>query len=138
MWYIFLMKEYWSSFVFSMVWNLKHGFSLGICVYNVLSTCFYIICVLNSTLSDNILYLVTFNFKLAKKQNGCKNVKKPKYFLCFFAHESTIESFWKIFIIYFFLVSLEGNNLDLTFKYNISVVFHIFTVLISIPLKCWR
>ena len=40
----------------------------------------------------------------------------------FFAHESTIDGFCKVFIMYFFQVSLEKNNLYLTFKY-MSVVF---------------
>ena len=54
--------------------------------------------VLNSNLSNNILYLVmTFTFKLAK-QNGHQNVNKTPYFLWFIAHESTIYGFWKIFI----------------------------------------
>ena len=33
---------------------------------------------------------------------------EPPYFVCFFAHEITIDCFCKVFIIYFFfLVSLE-------------------------------
>ena len=73
--------------------------------------------------------------QISKTQNGPRNVKKPPYFPCFFAQVSTIDDFCKICIIYFFLVSLERNNLSLTFKFKMFVVFYIFTVTKSIPLK---
>ena len=73
------------------------------------------LCVLNSNLSDNILYLVTFTYKLAKHktQNGCQNVKKPLYFLCFFC---------KFFLYISFLVYLERNNLYFTSKYKVLLL----------------
>ena len=60
------------------------------------------VCVLNSNMLDNILYLVTFTFKSAKQKNCCQNVEKLPCSLWFVAHESTIYGFSKIFIWYFF------------------------------------
>ena len=37
-------------------------------------------CVLNSNLSDNILYLVTFTFKLAKHKMATKMLREPHIF----------------------------------------------------------
>ena len=47
--------------VFSKGGNLKHDFFGGVFVYNFLSN-----------LSDNILYLVTFTYKLAKHKMSAK------------------------------------------------------------------
>ena len=41
----------------------------------------------------------------------------------------------KVFIKYFFLVTLEINTFYLTFKYMISIFFNIFTATVSVPLK---
>ena len=62
-----------------------------------------------------------FTLLLILCENGCQNVKK-KYFLCFIAHESIIDGFCEVFLIYFFLVSLERNNLYLTFKYIVDML----------------
>ena len=65
--------------------------------------------VLNSNLSDNILYLVTFTFKLAKHKMAAEIQRYPRIFYVFFVQESTIDDFCKIFIIYFFS-SVFGKN----------------------------
>ena len=51
-----------------MGWNLKQYFFFGIFVYNFVSTCSYVICVLNLNVSDDILYLVISIFKIAKQK----------------------------------------------------------------------
>ena len=108
---------------------------LGIFVYNFLSTCFlYNLCVLNWNLSDTILFGY-LHLQISKTQNGCQNVKKPPYFLCFFAQDSTIDDFCKIFVTIFFLASLERSTFIWPLNTRCPSFFYIFTVTISIPLK---
>ena len=92
-------------------------------------------CVLKSYLSDCHLIFDDLHLQISKTHNGYQNVKKPPYFLWFFANESTMHRFCKIYIKLFFQVSLERNNLYLTFKYTMFVVYYIVTVTICIPLK---
>ena len=72
------------------------------------------------------------HLQISKTQNGCQNVKKPPYFLSFFAQESTIDDFCNVFIIYFFS-SVFGKKYPL-FDLQIRR-FYIFTVTIIILLK---
>ena len=83
------------------------------------------VCVLYSNLSDNILYLVTFTYKLAKHKMAPKMLKMKAQ--CMF--------FGRFLIDIFFLVSLGRNYLYLTFKSNIFAVFNVFSVTISILLS---
>ena len=57
------------------------------------------------------------------------------YAYVYFAHENIIDGFCKMFIIFNFSVSLKRTNLYLTFKYKMSVVFYIFTVIIKYTAK---
>ena len=66
------MKPCMKIFVFSMGWNLKHDFSRNFCVQFFLHLFLHNLCVLHLNLSDNILYLVTFTFKLVKHQMAAK------------------------------------------------------------------
>ena len=56
---------------------------------------------MNSNLSENILYLVTFTYKLAKHKTAA-----PR-FLYFIAHESTLFFVQDFYYINFVLVSWE-------------------------------
>ena len=102
-------------------------FSLIFCVYFFNHLFLHNVCVMIQNLSDTILYLVTFTYKLAK-QNGCQNVKKPPYVIWFIAHKSTISVFERLLLLFFSGI-LERRNLYLIFKYKMSVVFYIFTVM---------
>ena len=115
---------------FSLGLNLKHGISLSILVYICLRLFLLNLCVLNSNLSDIILYLVTFTFILAKHKKGRQNVRKSPYFLWFIAHVSR-----DLHLIKQILVSLKRNDLHFTFKSKTSAYFIILTVTIIISLN---
>ena len=67
--------------LFNLGWNLKHGsFAPDFSVYFFIHLFLHNLCVLNSNLSDNILYLVTFTFKLAKHKMATKMLRKPHIF----------------------------------------------------------
>ena len=64
------------------------------------------LCVLNSNLSDNIQYLVTFTFKLAKHKIATKMLREP-YILYSLSHiKAQYMVAVKFLIANFFLVSL--------------------------------
>ena len=66
-------------------------------------------------------------------QKGHQNVKKTPYFSLL--HINAQFMFFARFLIdYFFIVSLERNDLYLTFRSKTSAVFYVFTVTISILL----
>ena len=48
-----------------------HNFFIHLFLYNL--------CVINSNLSDNILYFGDLYLKISKTQNGCQNVKKTPF-----------------------------------------------------------
>ena len=78
-------------------------------MYTLLSTCFlHNLCVLNSNLSDNILYLLTFDpFKLAKHKMATKMLRKLHI-----SHGLSHRLVSARFLIDdFALVSLEKNDL---------------------------
>ena len=88
------------------------------------------VCVLNSNLSVNILYLVTFTFKLAKLNMATK--KKPHY-LYSLSHMKAQFMFPARFLIdNFFIVPLERNYLYLTFKSKMSAVFFMYLLLLNV------
>ena len=60
--------------LFSLGWNLKHG---DFSIYFLIHLFLHNVCVLNSNLSVNILYLVTFTFKLAKHKMATEMLRKP-------------------------------------------------------------
>ena len=57
--------------VFSMGWNLKHNLGLGI-LCSIIHLWLHNLSVTYSNLSDNILYLVTFTYKLEKHKMAAK------------------------------------------------------------------
>ena len=73
---------------------------------------------LNSNLLDNILYLVTFTFKLAKHKMATNMLREPRMFYSL-SHIEAQFFFYDIFLI----VSFERNYLYLTFKSKTSAVF---------------
>ena len=85
--------------------------------------------------SVNILYLVTFTFKLAKHKMATKMLRKPHLFYSLSGMKAQFMFFARFLIDNLFIVSFEKNYLYLTFKSNISAVFYIFTVTISILLN---
>ena len=78
---------------------------------------------LNSNLSDNILYLMTFTFILAKHKKATKMLRKPHIFYSLSHIKAHIMVSARFLIDDFFLVSLERNYLYLTFKSKTSAVF---------------
>ena len=110
-------------------WNLKHEILLEILVYTFFIHLFlHNLCVLNSNLSDNILYLATF--KLAKHKMATKMFRKLRIFHSL----SNIKAQFMVSAIFSidncFLGSLERNDLYLT-----AAVFYVFTVTICILLN---
>ena len=74
-------------------------------------------CVLNSSLSDKILYLVPFTFKLAKHKMAAEIQRSPHIFYVF-SHMKAQLIVSATFVLYIFFSSVfEKNNLYLTFKY---------------------
>ena len=49
------------------------------------------------------------HLQISKTQNGCQNVKKPPYFLFFFAQESTLMISAR-FVLYIFFSSVFGKK----------------------------
>ena len=90
---------------------------------------------LNSNLSNNILYLVSFTFILAKHKMATKMLRKPHivYILSHIKAQFMVSA--RFLIDDFFPLSLERNDLYLTFKFKTSAVFYVFTVTTSILLK---
>ena len=56
--------------------KLARDFSVYFCIHLFLHN----VCVLNANLSDNVLYLETFTFKLAKHKMATKMLRKPYIF----------------------------------------------------------
>ena len=75
---------------------------------------------LNSNLSDIILYFVTFTLKSAKHKMTTKMLRKPHSFYSLLHIKTQFMVFANFLIDKFVIVSLERNYLDLTFK---SAVF---------------
>ena len=91
-------------------------------------------CVLNSNLSVNILYLVTFTFKLAKHKMATKMLRKPRIFSSLSHMEAQFMFFATFLIDNFLCVSLKRKYIYLTLT-KISAVFYVFAVTISILLN---
>ena len=90
---------------------------------------------LNSNLSDNILYLVTFTFKLAKHKINTKMFEKPHIFYSLSHIKAQFMVSERFLIDNLLIVFWERNYLYLTFKSKTSDVFDVFTVTISIFLN---
>ena len=90
---------------------------------------------MNVNLPDNVLYLETFNFKLAKHKMATKMLRKPH--ICYSLSQINAQFVVseRFVIVNFFLVSLERNDLYLTFRSKTFAVFYVFTVTISILLN---
>ena len=80
--------------VFSLGWNPKKmHFARHLRVEFIIYLFLHNLCVLNENLSDNILYLVSFTFKLLKQ----KMTAKTTSLLYFFTHKCTIYGYgWLI------------------------------------------
>ena len=87
--------------------------------------------VLNSNLSDNILYLVTFTFILAKHKMATKMLRTPHIFYSLSHIKAQFMVSARLLTDDFFLVSLKRNDLHLTFKSKTSAVLYVFTATIS-------
>ena len=95
-------------------------------------------CALNANLSDIILYLVTFTFKLAKHKMDTKMLRKPHIFYGL-SHIKGQFMVSAIFLFHnFYFIILERNDLYLTFKSKTSAVFDVFTATVSILLNLLR
>ena len=90
---------------------------------------------LNSNLSDNILYLVTFTFKLAKHKINTKMFGKPHIFYSLSHIKAQFMVSERFLIDNLLIVFWERHDLYLTFKSKTSDVFNVFTVTISIQLN---
>ena len=86
---------------------------------------------LNVNLPDNVLYLETFTFKLAKHKIATKMLGKPNIFYSFSQINAQFMVYARFLIVNFFLVSLERNDPYLTFRSKASAVFYVFIVTIS-------
>ena len=78
---------------------------------------------LNAILSVNVLYLETFTFKLAKHKMATKMLRKPHIFYSLSHINAQFMVSERFLIDNFFLVSLERNDLYLTFRSKTSAVF---------------
>ena len=90
---------------------------------------------LNVNLPDNVLYLVTFTFKLAKHKMVTKMLRKPHMFYSLTQINAQFVVSARFLILNFVLVSLKRNDLYLTFRSKTSAVFYVFTVTIGILLN---
>ena len=70
---------------------------------------------LNANLSDNVLYLETLSFKLAKHKMTTKILRKPHIFYSLLYINAQFMVSARFLIHDFFLVCLERNDLHLTF-----------------------
>ena len=114
---------------------MKHDFFSEFLCIVIYSHFLHNLCVLNSNLLNNIQYFGVLHLQISKTQIGCQNVKRLPYFYGL-SHMKAQFIVSARFLLYTFLVvSFEINNLYLTFKYNISVVFYICIVTVRIPLN---
>ena len=90
---------------------------------------------LNVNLPDNVLYLETFTFKLAKHKMATKMLRKPHIFYSLSQINAQFVVSARFLIVSFFRVSFERNDLYLIFRSKTSAVFYVFTVTISILLN---
>ena len=109
--------------IFTLGWNLKHKNLLEILVFTFLSIFVRNLWVLNSNMTDSILYLVSFPFKLTKHKMATE---------MFLIVWRTLKQVSKIILIELLFVSLERNYFYLTFKSKTSAVFDVSTVTVSI------
>ena len=64
--------------IFSLGWNMKHEFFFrDFSEYLFIHLFSHNLCELNSNLTDNILHLVTFTFKLEKHKMATKMLRNP-------------------------------------------------------------
>ena len=129
--HIFLLKEYSSQHETLLVVYTFVCFSVYFCIH-LLS---HNLLVLNKKLSDNVLYLETFTFKLAKHKVTTKMLRKPHSFYSLSHINAQFMVSARFLIDNFFLVSLEIDDLYLTFRFKTSAVFYVFTVTIGILLN---
>ena len=78
---------------------------------------------LNVNLPDNVLYLETFTFKSANHKMATKVLRKPHIFYSLSQINVQFVVSLRFLIINFFIVSLERNDIYLTFKSKTSAVF---------------
>ena len=74
-------------------------------------------------LPDKILYLKTFTFKLAKQKMATKMLRKPHIFYSLSQINAQFVVSARFLIVNFVHVSLERNDLYLTFKSKTSAIF---------------
>ena len=82
--------------------------------------------VLDVNLSDNVLYLETFTFKLAKHKMVTQMLRKPHIFYSLSQLNAQFVISAIFFIVNFFLVSLQRNALYLTLRSKTSAVLFCF------------
>ena len=73
-------------------------------------------------LPNNVLYLETFTFKLAKHKMTTKMLRKPHSLYCLSQINAQFEVSKRFLIVNFFLVSLERNDRYLTSRSKTSAV----------------
>ena len=85
---------------------------------------------LNVNLPDNVLYFKTFTFKLAKHKMATKILRQPHIFYSLSQINAQFVVSAKFLIVNIFLVSLEGNDLNLAFRSKTSAVFFMYLLLL--------
>ena len=78
---------------------------------------------MNVNLPDNVPYLETFTFKLAKHKMTNKMLEKPHIFYSLSQINAQYGVSARFVTVNFFLVSLERNYFSLTFRFKTSAVF---------------
>ena len=132
--HIFLMKEYCSLLsvyenesnypgLKSETWNFALDFSVYFCIHLFLHN----LRMLNENLSDNVLYLETSTFKLAKYKIATKMLGKPHISYSLTHINAQFIFFARFLIDNFFLVSLDRNDLYLTFTSAVVCIYYKYT-----------
>ena len=96
----------------SETWSFAREFS----VYFFIHLFLHNVCVLKSNLSDSILYLMTFTFKLLKHKMATKMLRKAHIFYVLSQTKAQFMVFASFLISNLFPVTLERKYLYLTFK----------------------
>ena len=97
------------------------------------------LCVLNANLSDNVLYLDTFTYKLEKNKIATKIFRKKHIFYSLSHMNAQFVVSAKFLIDNFFLVPLERNDLHLqdirrfyVLSVTISLLLNMLTIILCI------
>ena len=91
---------------------------------------------LNVNLPDNVLYLETFTFKLAKHKMATKMLRKPHIFYSLSHIEAQFVVSARFLIVNFFMGFLERNDLYLTFRSKTSKTYMFFMYLLLLYVYC--